>query len=284
MGSVPLVSIVLLCYNQDKYIEKCLASIDAQTYKNFEIIAVDDCSTDQTSQLLATRLSSMAYPFSLIENEENLGVSKSADLGARSARGSYIIMFAGDDEMLPHRLESQITFFEGCSPDVGVIYGDLITTDSSGQGDLLVISKDACLTSDFFHCLLNENIVAGPATMFKRWVAEQIGYYDTALAFEDYDFWLSAASRGVTFRHQREVVTRYRLHSESFSRSPRLQATRLVGMADIFFKWRGHSSSARAIVTDQLRGIVLSAVRLRSWRASLYVSFLFLAVKFLIRK
>lgn len=87
----PLVSVVIPCYNAEKWIEECIQSVFKQDYERVEIIVVDDCSTDRSVQNI------WQYPVRLIRNSSNLGECKTSDIGFKSARGVYICRLSADD-------------------------------------------------------------------------------------------------------------------------------------------------------------------------------------------
>lgn len=113
----PLVSIIITTYNGKDYILETINSILSQTYKNFELIIVDDASADQTTQIIR---SSKDKRIRLITNSNNLGISKSRNLGLSLAKGKYVAMSDQDDLSAPTRIAKQVAFLEK-NPDVGMV-------------------------------------------------------------------------------------------------------------------------------------------------------------------
>lgn len=117
----PLVTVIIPSFNHSQYILTAIESVLGQDYKNFELIIVDDGSTDGTRDLLRSR--SFGSHVSLILNEQNRGQSAALNQALEIARGEYICLLPSDDWYLPKKLSSQITKFETVDADVGVVYG-----------------------------------------------------------------------------------------------------------------------------------------------------------------
>ena len=105
--SQPKVSVVMAVHNGGPYLKEAIKSIFQQTYQNFEFLIIDDASTDETAQVLKNLDD---FRVRVITNQENLGLTKSLNLGLREARGEYISRMDADDLSLPHRLEKQLQF------------------------------------------------------------------------------------------------------------------------------------------------------------------------------
>lgn len=104
-GSQPLVSVIIASYNHEKYIEASIASVAAQTYRNVELLVVDDGSSDGSVELL--RGLQAKYGFDL-RVQQNQGLSRTLNEAIARARGNLIVPFGSDDIMLPQRLEKQV--------------------------------------------------------------------------------------------------------------------------------------------------------------------------------
>ena len=112
MKNEDLVTIIVPVYNREKYIKETLQSILNQTYTNYEVIFVDDASTDASTSILEEYTKNNAK-FTLIKLRRNMGVSFARNIGIRKASGRYIAFLDSDDLWLPHRLEEQIKFAKG---------------------------------------------------------------------------------------------------------------------------------------------------------------------------
>lgn len=109
---VPLISILMAVYNEEKSILKSIKSIQNQTFKNWELIIIDDCSKDKTFKLIS-KLIFKNSKIKLIKNSRNLGLSESLNKGIKLARAKYIARADADDINLPDRLKKTIPIFIG---------------------------------------------------------------------------------------------------------------------------------------------------------------------------
>lgn len=107
----PLVSVIIPCYNAEKYVESAVRSIMNQFYKNLEIIVTDDCSTDDTLEILQN-LAKEDSRIKLYKNEANLRIVKTLNNMILQANGKYIARMDADDFSLPERIEKQVLFLE----------------------------------------------------------------------------------------------------------------------------------------------------------------------------
>lgn len=99
MEQNPLVSVIIPCFNQESFIEESIESVLRQTYQNIEIICVDDCSTDNSVDLIGKYVD--LPNFKLIKNKKNLGVCLTRNLAVEASRGTYIFPLDGDDTIEP---------------------------------------------------------------------------------------------------------------------------------------------------------------------------------------
>ena len=106
----PLVTVVIVSFNQKTFLEECLNSVASQTYNNIEIILVDDCSTDGSLELI-DRLR-QAFSFQYVQNQSNLGICKCFNIALKIAKGKYIVDLAGDDVFYQTRIATQVEELE----------------------------------------------------------------------------------------------------------------------------------------------------------------------------
>lgn len=127
----PLVSVIIPCYNAEKYIEQAVHSIIKQTYKNLEIIVTDDCSTDKTFEILQ-RLAKEDSRIKLYKNETNLKIVKTLNNQISQVNGKYIARMDADDISLPKRIEKQVEFLENHT-DYGFCGTNAYHIDENGK-------------------------------------------------------------------------------------------------------------------------------------------------------
>ena len=129
----PLVSIVLICYNQEKTIEEALESLLVQTYKNTELVISDDCSIDSTVEKIKAFLKKRGATFKLNVNEKNLGIGGNLRVAISLASGQFIIPASGDDISINNRIELVVDHWIKSGKKVIYINTDLIRVDGCGN-------------------------------------------------------------------------------------------------------------------------------------------------------
>ena len=176
-----LISVVVTCYNHQDYIEQCLRSIFAQTYRNIELLVLDDGSSDHSAQIIEAVLVDSPFP-TRFESHENMGVVKTRNKALQQIQGAYFIFVDSDDFLDPDYIESFYTTM--VQEEADIVYGDLYDPDK----------KEVYLKSRPYDKLafLTENYISN-CSLIRRSVADGI-YYDEALnreKLEDYDFLLN---------------------------------------------------------------------------------------------
>ena len=124
----PLVSIIISCYNHQDYITACIESIVRQTYKNIELIVIDDGSSDNSAQILEQL--SQKYSFSFAQ-QQNMGLTKTLNKALAKAKGKYIAPIGSDDILMLDKTEKQVDFLENNS-SIAVVGGSIICIDDQG--------------------------------------------------------------------------------------------------------------------------------------------------------
>lgn len=210
----PKVSVLMSVYNGSQYLREAIDSILNQTFANFEFIVIDDCSTDNSWEILngyATQDSRIV----LLKNEENIGLTKSLNKGIRVAKGEYIARQDADDVSLPCRFEKQLAVLEQDS-DVALVSCDVEMIHSDGT--YICILKQACEPELVAWHLLFYNHIAGHSqVVFKKDLAIELGSYNEDYRYsQDYELWcrLIKVSKFVIVP---EPLLRQRRHKQSIS-------------------------------------------------------------------
>ena len=133
LATNPLVSIVLICYNQEKTIEDALESLLVQTYKNTELVISDDCSTDSTVKIIKTFLKRRGATYKLNVNEKNLGIGGNLRVAMSLASGQFIVPATGDDISISDRIKLVVDHWIKSGKKVLYINTDLIRIDRDGN-------------------------------------------------------------------------------------------------------------------------------------------------------
>lgn len=215
---VPQVSIVLPVHNGARYLAEALDSILAQTFTHFELIAVDDCSSDETPEILA-HYAARDPRMRVITNPRNLKLPGSLNAGFAQARGAWFTWTSDDNILRPQMLERLLSAAAD-HPDRDVIHADYTLIDDRGiaTGKVRVREADQLVMGNCIGC----------SFLYRAEVDRALGGYDEALfGLEDYDFWLRAAVR-FRFLSLHEDLYLYRRHEGSLTNS---RAREIHGMA-----------------------------------------------------
>lgn len=189
-----LISVIIPVYNVEKYVAKALFSICNQSYKNLQIIVVDDCSTDNTYQI-AKKIAESDSRILLLKNEKNSKIVKTLNYGLKFATGDFIARMDGDDISSPERLEKQLKFLLE-NPEYSLVGSHVYTINENDEKighvkfptDFLTIKKTIKLTSPVLHIWLA-----------KSEVYKKLKGYREIPGAEDYDFLLRMLSEGFKF-------------------------------------------------------------------------------------
>ena len=201
----PTVSVIIPTYNRADLISKPIQSVLAQSYQDFEIIVVDDCSTDNTE----TVLESFDDPrIHYIQHQTNSGAAVARNTGIDRSTGDYVAFLDSDDEWLPEKLEKQLNLFQQCGSEVGFIYTGFAAVNESNQVQRVISSNYRGSLSD--HLLYN-NFIGTPSTVIvRRKYLKQVKGFDPNMPsfIEDMDLWLRL-SEHCQFEVIPEVLTLY---------------------------------------------------------------------------
>jgi len=210
----PTVSVVIATYNYGRFLKEAIDSVLAQTYRDYEIIVVDDGSTDNTRQVIEPYLA--LGNLSYFRMEENIGQPRAKNRGIRKSRGKFIAFLDADDVWLPRKLEKQMPLFER-SREVGVVYCDHICF--CGHQELPEIGHPPYARGWVTRNLMFDNIVPFSSSVVRKECFEQDGMFDESIPLAiDYDLWLRF-SLNWAFDYVPEKLVRGRLgHSRLSSR------------------------------------------------------------------
>lgn len=203
MSYSPLVSVIVPSYNTAKYLPDAIDSILRQTYQNFEIIVVDDGSTDDTRDVMKAYAGN---PKVIYIHQENRGESGARNTGIRAARGELIALCDADDMWMPRKLEVQVPCFRD-QPEVGVVYTNTVHVDSDNNE--LPTYRTTRHNGRITRKLFGENFVTGSTSMFRRECFDVEMYDETFKTCADYDLSLRLSVH-FDFYYLDEITYRYR--------------------------------------------------------------------------
>lgn len=210
--NTPLVTVFMPAFNGEAYIEKAIQSVLDQSFTNFELLIINDGSTDGTLEIIGKFTDPRIR---LVHNDGNKGLTFTRNRGIEEAKGQYIAILDCDDIAMPDRLKAQITFLDS-NPEIAICGGQAITIDESGKqtGDLNVIAGEKNISPE----LVFHNTFTNSTLMIKRSAMLEAGGYRDYSPAEDYDL-----SYRIALHHPvanlNEVLVAYRLHSNNISKA-----------------------------------------------------------------
>lgn len=198
------VTVAIPCCNHGAYLPEALDSVAAQTFDDYEIVVVDDGSTDpETLEVL----NGLSQPNLRVIRTANKGVSAARNRAIAEASGAYILPLDADDVIAPNYLEKAVAVLDA-RPDVGIVYSDQLLF-GEGEGVLILPDYDP-------RRLLVENLIHVSA-VFRKEIWEGVGGYSEKMSrgWEDWDFWLATSGLGWTVTKLDEPSFHYRIRSDS---------------------------------------------------------------------
>jgi glycosyltransferase involved in cell wall biosynthesis len=210
---MPQVSVIIPTHNRPEFLRAAITSVLNQTYQNFEIIVVDDASTDDTAKVVAA-FNDARIRF--IRHDINKGGSAARNTGIVNSTCDYIAFLDDDDEWLPEKLSKQMEVLLSSPPEVGCVYTGYVNVNSS-TGKIIgehIPTKRGDLSKD----LLAGNCVGSASSVLLRQEClKKIGLFDESLpCSQDYDLWVRIANQFL-FECVQEPLFKYHIHEKKIS-------------------------------------------------------------------
>jgi glycosyltransferase involved in cell wall biosynthesis len=207
-----LVSVVIPCYNQTRFLGEAIQSVLKQSYVHFEVVVVDDGSTDNTSE------GASRYAEVRCVRQENMGLAGARNEGIRRSRGSYLVLLDADDRLLEDALQVGLRELEA-HPECAFVsrHCRFIAVD----GSPLPTSDPTPVERDYYETLLRSCCVLTPAlVMYQRTLLGYVRRFDTSVSpSADHDLYLRVSSE-YPVRQHRDIVAEYRRHGTNMTRNP----------------------------------------------------------------
>ena len=203
---IPLLSVIVTCFNLGQYLDEALQSVLEQTYKDWECIIVNDGSQDNTADIANKWIHK--DPRFVYFCQENRGVSSARNWGIHNAKGLFIIPLDADNKLRPEFIGTVISILDS-NEQIDVVYGDAQFFEKK---KLLLKGRPF----DISEIVLNNYIDTCAGFRKKSW--EELGGYDENMpvyGFEDWDFWLRMAVKGYQFHYVETVMFDYRVRENS---------------------------------------------------------------------
>ena len=204
--NLPLVSVVIPCYNHQDYVEKSLKSVIEQTYKNIEIIVIDDGSKDNSVNVLKELQRNNQF---ILECQENMGVCKTLNKAIGMSKGKYIAILASDDYWDLTKIDKQIKILE-TSNNSEFCFTQALEFDSNTDKNMRIFPKNPLSGNVLNSVFVRQHVPAG-SMMFSKNLFDKINGFDESLKEEDWDFVIRSAAN-TNFISIKEPLFFYRSH------------------------------------------------------------------------
>ncbi len=207
-GQQPLISILMPTYNVELFVEEAVRSILSQTYSHFELIIVDDCSTDNTFEILEN-LAKEDHRIVLERNEKNSKICITLNKAWSLAKGDFIARMDGDDVSMPERLSVLLSFLN-CHPEIDLVGSQVISIQENGD---IISNKQYLRTPEFIRQGNKYGQAIVHIWMARRKVYEELNGYRNIPFAEDYDFLLRGETKGFKYANVEEYLYKVRIRS-----------------------------------------------------------------------
>lgn len=247
---IALVSVVIPVFNGEEYIEECLESVYRQTYDPFEVVIVDDGSTDGTHECIK-RMNGDAK----VIRQKNQGVGHARNVAIRNAKGAFIAFMDHDDIWVPEKIEKQMAAIHGDNI-IDVIYSPATPFSGSGkahfQSDKHELSK-ALNDQNLFESLVHKNLLPITATIVRKKSLERAGMFDASFrTCGDYELWLRMAALGMRFHYLPVPLTLGRKHGKNISKQTELMHANRIRAIEKTFAMEGLTAEQRSLKNSAL--------------------------------
>jgi glycosyltransferase involved in cell wall biosynthesis len=236
----PRVSVLMPVYNGEAFLAEAIDSVLAQRYRSFELVLVDDGSTD-ASAAIAQGYAARAGDRVRVVQQANQGLPAARNAAMRAARGEYFALLDADDAWLPEHLQHAMDAFDA-DPDLGLVHSNIRRIDAQGRQLDVPCRLWHRDLDPYTEIALRHEHVACPTAVFPRAAIEAVGGFDlqfTGLGCEDRDLWLRIAER-FRVRYLDAVTACYRVHRDGMSRNrPKMAAARQRLLCKLALSARG---------------------------------------------
>lgn len=244
-----LVSVIIPTYNRELSIGRAIESVLNQTYKNIEIIIVDDNSNDNTYDIVRQFCSKYDF-IKYIKHKQNKGGSGARNTGSKEAKGEFLAFLDSDDEWINTKLEKNMNLFES-DKEIAMVYSDMFLVDIETNQEKHHISP---VCEDKYHAILGQNIIGSTSlVVIKKGAFEKVGGFKEGLpSCQDWYFYINVAKE-YKIEKVNEPLLKYYVHSNSISGNLK---NVIKGHEIIFDKVRGllkeeEETKAKVILAEQ---------------------------------
>ena len=251
------VSIIIPAYNGDRYIAEAIEGILTQTYSDYEIIVVDDGSTDNTRQIIQQYGDRIQYL-----SQTNQGVAASRNLGLKASQGEYIAFLDQDDVFLPHKLASQATLLDQ-NPALGIVNSGWQIVNEQGEVQAAVKPWQQIPNLNLADLIIWKPVFLGAMLFRRSWLDRSSGFDTTLEQTPDVDLVLKLAMMGCPAAWVKQTTVKYRQHQDNASKNTLLQAQELEQILERFFTQSNLPLEVKTLESEsRYQSLIWSAWRL----------------------
>ena len=235
---LPLVSMVIPCYNHAAYVQQSIASIITQDYANIELIIIDDGSSDESVQCIEAMLVACQQRFVRFEFRihGNKGLSATLNEALEWANGEYFAALASDDILLPFKTSILIDAIESERGIAGVFCG--AETINEHAGLLAIKCVPSKIYCGFPQLFLHNNSLIASSMLLDMASVRSVGGYDERVFFEDWYMWLKLTENGVNLMVLPDILVKYRIHPENMSKNIAKMQEARIKIAEMYSQHR----------------------------------------------
>ncbi len=250
----PLVTIIALNYNQEKYLIETLNSIASQEYDNIELIITDDCSIDKSVNLVREwlKLEKRKLSTKLVLNTTNIGICATLNKALNESNGEYISIVACDDIITKNKISKQVSALNATKDSVACVYSDAEVIDENGKiisNSWISHRRPQRLSGNIFEEILEHNHVLLQSSLIKVDHLKDVGGFDQELSFEDLDINLRLA-KNYEYIYTDMISCKYRKHSNGTSES--LYSTHLNSYITALIKHTGDNNRQNLLIKKKI--------------------------------
>ena len=215
MEEKPRISVIMSVYNAQLYLEEAIESILNQSFSDFEFLILDDCSVDNSINILS-KFTSRDARVKVFKNKENLGLTKSLNKLILLSKGEFLARMDADDISLVDRFKEQINFFD-TNPDIDIV--GAFSQDISEIGEVIGERTVPVSHKDIIALLPKLNPLSHPTVMMRTSEIRKIGGYDERFrTSQDYHLWFKAIGNGYKINNIPKILFQYRMNDNYASR------------------------------------------------------------------
>lgn len=221
MGKQPLVSVIIPCYNGEKFINEAIESVLNQTYQNWELIIVDDGSMDNSKKII-TQYCDADKRIQFIQHKKNKGIPSARNTGIKVSKGEYIALLDQDDLWNKEKLDIQMEEFLKSNNSLGLIFSNVTIMDTINnkkrKSKPIHINFEKISNEELIKKLFLENFIPSVAVIFRKECINQVGEFNEGITWggDDYELWLRIA-KFYKFRYINKGLAIRREHTNNFS-------------------------------------------------------------------